>query len=212
MIKLISHQLAGTDWPDTDKQAIWACCVVAFFTSARVGELLASRDSSFDPTATLTWDDIKFRADNSAIITIKLPKSGKTEFLAVFPFPGHGCCPMEVLSRHRELQLEAGLAVAGGPVFRLAGGRNLTPTLLNSLLRSILSGIIDYSKEAISCHSFRAGIASTLNRFPGLASDDDIKGWGRWDSACYSKYARLQLDKKRAIFRKISSALNRSAI
>ncbi len=70
MIKLISHQLAGTDWPDTDKQAIWACCVVAFFTSARVGELLASRDSSFDPTATLTWDDIKFRADNSAIITI----------------------------------------------------------------------------------------------------------------------------------------------
>ena len=118
--------------------------------------------------------------------------------------------PLEVLSLHREFQLKAGLAAPDGPVVRLASGKNLTPHLLNSLLRSLLSSIIDYSKESISCHSFRAGIASTLNRFPDLATDEDIKGWGRWDSSCYSKYARLQLDKKRAIFSKIVSALNRS--
>jgi hypothetical protein len=51
-------------------------------------------------------------------------------------------------------------------------------------------------------------MASTLNRFPHLASSEDIKGWGRWDSSCYTKYARLTLDKKRAIFKKITSALN----
>ena len=208
MLKMIGHQLATTNWTEVDKQAIWTTCVVAFFTSARVGELLAGQEDSYDPTATLTWADTKVRQDNTAILTIRLPKSGKAEYLDIFPFPGHGCCPMEALLLHKQVQQRAGLASPGGPVFRLTGGRNLTPALLNTLLRTLLKKVVDYTKEAVSCHSFRAGIASTLNRFPHLASTEDIRGWGRWDSACYTKYARLNLDKKKAIFKKIAAALN----
>jgi hypothetical protein len=209
MLKMIGHKLASiSSWSEVDKQTVWACCVLAFFTSARVGELLANREDSFDPTTTLTWSDIKLRTDKSAILTLKSPKSGSTEFLDVFPFPNHGCCPMDALLLHMRLQEEAGLAAPGGPAFRLADGRNLTPSNLNTLLRTILGEVIDYSKESISCHSFRAGIASTLDRFPHLASSDDIRGWGRWDSACYTRYARLNLDRKRAIFKKIAFALN----
>jgi hypothetical protein len=35
-----------------------------------------------------------------------------------------------------------------------------------------------------------------------------MKGWGRWESAAYLSYTRLQLDKKKAIFKKIALALN----
>jgi hypothetical protein len=72
----------------------------------------------------------------------------------------------------------------------------------------MLEGVVDYSRDSIGGGGGGAGMASTLNRFPHLASSEDIKGWGRWDSSCYTKYARLTLDKKRAIFKKITSALN----
>ncbi len=49
-----------------------------------------------------------------------------------------------------------------------------------------------------------------LNRFPHFASSEDIKGWWRWESACYLKYARLDLEKKRANFNKIKAAFNAS--
>ena len=208
LLKIIGHKLAASGWPEVDKQTIWTSCVLSFFTSARLGELLATSQDTYDPTATLTWADIKFRKDGSAILTARLPKSGQPEFLDAFPFPGHGCCPMEALIRHRDLQQEAGLAHADGPVFRMARGQNLTPAVLNKILKSLLKEVVDYAKDSISCHSFRAGMASTLNRFPHLATSEDIRGWGRWDSACYLKYARLNLDKKRAIFQRIAKALN----
>lgn len=208
LLKIIGHKLANTDWSEIDKQTVWTSCVLSFFTSARLGEILAANEDHFDPSATLIWSDVKIRKDGSAILTARLPKSGKAEFLDVFPFPGHGCCPAEALALHTSLQQEAGLAAQDGPVFRMMDGKNLTPAVLNRLLRSLLEGVVDYQKESISCHSFRAGMASTLNRFPHLATSEDIKGWGRWDSTCYTKYARLTLDKKRVIFMKIASALN----
>lgn len=210
LLKILGHKLAAASWPIIDKQAVWACSVLAFFTSARLGELLAAKDDTFDPTATLCWADIKFRKDGSAIARARLPKSGRTEYLDIFPFPGHGCCPMEALQLHRSLQQKAGLATTDGPVFRLMDGKNLTPQTLNRLLKSLLKDVVDYSKESISCHSFRAGVASTLARFPHLASTEDIRGWGRWDSSCYLKYTRLNLDKKKAIFKRITDALNSS--
>jgi len=208
LLKIIGHKLAGMGWSEVDKQTVWTSCVLSFFTSARLGELLAASEDRFDPTSTLVWADVTVRKDGSAILTTRMPKSGRAEFLDVFHFPGHGCCPTEALALHKELQQKAGLAASGGPVFRMEDGRNLTPATLNKLLRSMLEGVVDYSRDSISCHSFRAGMASTLNRFPHLASSEDIKGWGRWDSSCYTKYARLTLDKKRAIFKKITSALN----
>jgi hypothetical protein len=59
----------------------------------------------------------------------------------------------------------------------------------------------------VSCHSFRAGIPSTLSLFPDLASSDMIKGWGRWESDCYTRYTRLQLPQRERIFGYIADAL-----
>jgi hypothetical protein len=46
-----------------------------------------------------------------------------------------------------------------------------------------------------------------LKLIPDLATSDMIKGWGRWESDCYSRYTRLKLPQKESIFGQISGAL-----
>jgi hypothetical protein len=65
-------------------------------------------------------------------------------------------------------------------------------------------------ENAITCHSFRAGIPRCLSSFPDLATNDDIKGWGRWQSDCYERYTRMKLPQCMKIFSKISFALQAS--
>jgi hypothetical protein len=43
--------------------------------------------------------------------------------------------------------------------------------------------------------------------YPGLLTNDMVKGWGRWQSDCYQLYTRLSLTEKGKIFEKISQAL-----
>jgi hypothetical protein len=80
-----------------------------------------------------------------------------------------------------QMQKEAGLYNPSMPVFRFSSGKNLTPSTMNIILGKIWGGgVLDQTRDKITCHSFRAAVASVLNRFPHLASSEDIKGWGRW--------------------------------
>ena len=72
LLRVLGHKLANSGGDPISNQTIWAACTVAFFTSARMGELLAPSEASFDPTTTLTWQDIKFRKDGSILIHIKI--------------------------------------------------------------------------------------------------------------------------------------------
>jgi hypothetical protein len=92
-------------------------------------------------------------------------------------------------------------------VFRFASGKNLTPSRSNKILASLLTDICSPTTNTITCHSFGAGIPSALSLHPELASSDNIKGWGRWQSDCYTRYTRLHHSQKRAIFEKISAAI-----
>ena len=208
MLKHIGHKLATSGWSDTTQQCIWSTCLTAFFGSARMGELLAESESAFDPLSTLTWAHVQFRKDDSILLFLRMPKSGakEGEYIDIFPFEGP-CCPVRALERHYALQKSLGFGRPTDPVFTLPSGKYLTSAKLNNILRGLLSDIIDYKKDTVSCHSFRAGIPSTLSRFPELASSEDIKSWGRWSSSCYETYSRLRLDQKRKIFKKISKAL-----
>jgi len=77
----------------------------------------------------------------------------------------------------------------------------------NQALRILLEDLVDNTVDKISCHSFRAGLPSLLNRFPDLATQEDIKGWGRWSSEAYTRYTRLKIEQKQKIFEKITSVL-----
>jgi hypothetical protein len=209
MLALIGHRIASTSWSDLSKQTVWAACTLAFFSAARMGELLASTVHSHDPTSDLTWGDVQFSSSDSILIRIKCAKSGEPqgEFLDIFPFPHFGCCPVASLKRLLQLQKEAGLYDPSLPVFRFRTGRNLVQAQFNQILSSLLPDLCLPGQDSVSCHSFRAGIPSTLAMFPDLAKTDYIKGWGRWHSDCFNRYTRLRLDQKRSIFGKIATAL-----
>ena len=125
----------------------------------------------------------------------------------MFEFPGYNCCPVRALKNLRKKQILHGNMDESLPVFRFSSGKNLTKAVLNKTLSALLSDLFVAGKDTISCHSFRAGIPSTLKMYPDLISSDMVKGWGRWQSDCYQLYTRLSLIGKGKIFQKISLAL-----
>ena len=212
LLLTIGHRLAFSGWDPLSIQTVWTACTTAFFSSARLGEILSHRANAHDPTSDLLWRDVVFHAPDAILIQLKSPKSmaPKGEILDLFSFSGYNCCPVRALHALRDLQVAAGLARPDAPVFRFRSGKNLTTNHLNQILAALLADICTPGVNTVSCHSFRAGIPSILTLFPDLVSIDEIKGWGRWRSDAYQRYCRLQLGQKRAIFVKISTALTRS--
>jgi hypothetical protein len=124
LLRILGHRLHSSGWSQSSQQVIWAACTVAFFTSARMGELLAPADGHFDPSSTLTWACVREREDGSYLLHVRLPKSGQKEgeFLDVFPFKLYGCCPVAALKRHAELRSRTGPVKLSEPVFTFATG------------------------------------------------------------------------------------------
>lgn len=211
LLRHFGHKLSTSGWSDHTIQCFWTAGLLAFFGTIRMGELLSPSEHFSDPTTTLTWADTLFREDDdSFLLHLKIPKvaSNNGEFVDIFPFTRHGCCPVAALKRLRAMQTAAGRGRRSDPVFIFLSGRRMTTANFNSSLKLLMSDICDYKINGIYGHSFRAGIPSELSRHPELTSSDDIKGWGRWSSDAYDRYTRLKLDQKKAIFQKISRILN----
>jgi hypothetical protein len=209
MLKLLGHQLAGSGWLQNTQQTVWAACLVGFFSSARMGELLAPTETGLDPTATLTWDCVRFCSDGSILIHIRLPKMSTKEgdFLDLFPFPDPSCCPVAALTEMYWQQREVGLGRKSDAVFTFISGKQLTMEGLNTALRAMLEPLFDFSEGSISCHSFRAALPSALAARPDVMLGEDIKNWGRWSSDAYQSYTRLKHDQKKILYEKIVNAL-----
>ena len=206
LLKIIGHQLSKLQWSTDSKQVVWSACVIAFFGSLRLGEILAQNDCEFNSKETLLWSDVKFRKDNSLLIHIKIDKSRNKNgsYVDLFEFKGHGCCPISVLKKLQEFRNNP-----NSPVFQFKNGKLLTSLLLNRIVRDLLKPIIGKAAELISGHSFRAGVASAMASDPEAAKDRDIKCWGRWSSESYLLYTRLKLKQKKALFNKIRSVLEK---
>jgi hypothetical protein len=54
LLRHLGHKLAASGWSAHTQQVLWAVCTLAFFTSARMGKLLAPGEHDFDPASTLT--------------------------------------------------------------------------------------------------------------------------------------------------------------
>jgi hypothetical protein len=205
----LGRRIAATSWPGLDKQVIWAAATTGFFGTVRMGEILASAEKSFSPASDLLWEDGRCSSSSSLLIHLKNPKSGIPggEKVDLFEFPGYDCCPVQAIRNLRAKQIEAGNSDESLPVFRFSSGKNLTCAIMNKILADLLPDFCSPGQDSVTCHSFRAGIPSTIAMFPDLMSSDQIKGWGRWQSDCYMLYTRLSLLEKEQIFNKIRQAL-----
>jgi hypothetical protein len=139
MLLTIGHRIAGRDWDPLSKQVIWAAATTAFFVSARLGELLASEEGAFSTSSDLTWSDVAITSQSSLLLRIKQPKTGSKEgeYIDLFSFPGHGCCPVKALKALKTKQLEAGSFYPVGPVFVFRSGKFLTKNRFNRRIFSI---------------------------------------------------------------------------
>ena len=126
----------------------------------------------------------------------------KGEFIDLFKNKSY--CPVSALTKLKKNHNPSPKSL----VFQFCSGSLLTPNILNSSLRELLLLVIGSSANHISGHSFRAALPSALANRPDLASNDDIKNWGRWSGASFKIYTRLKPMQKRIIFNKIISSIN----
>ena len=207
LLQALQKEILESNWSPYLKTALWALFTVAFFASARMGELVSPSRSSFDASSTLSIRDVLVRGPR-IIIHVRCPKSGnpKGEFLYLFPFPHRGLCPVLAL-KFLLSQVSSRSHPSHLPLFYNDKGFPFTVNYVNLAIKSLLKFRVDFQNHSISAHSFRAGIPSQLQRNPSLLNSDEVKGWSRWNSGCVQRYERLCSQQKERIFNKISATL-----
>jgi hypothetical protein len=98
LLKLLGHEIAKTNWSQTNKKVFWAACCLAFFGSFRMGEILCSEANTFS-TENFTWNCVNF-VEDSAKINIRFPKitrDGKGDFIDIFKTQNKDFCPFTCL-------------------------------------------------------------------------------------------------------------------
>ena len=206
LLKLLGHEIASSDWTEDSKRVFWSASCVLFFGSFRIGEILAEKDSCFDPTSCLLWKDILFRED-SILIHVKLPKvrTEEGDYIDIFRFPEGSCCPVRALLGLKNLRKLS--KNSEKPVFAFENGKLLTAVSFNLCIRNLLKKHLGVKSMELSSHSFRAAIPSALAKFPDKSVKDNIKDWGRWDSPCFLRYTRHKMDQRRKIFDSVCTVL-----
>jgi hypothetical protein len=188
------RKIAKKSFSQFDFVSIWAACCVAFFSSCRMGELLAPSKFSFDKFSTLLWSDIHF-SKSKVKITLKSPKNTSPEKIYLFPVREKKFCPILALKTLKAAQMQMDMFEDNLPVFRLSSGHNLTKSFLNKFFRNKIS-------PKLSCHMFRNAVPSILADLPELVNDLHTMAWGRWHSNAFLDYQKSKSKQKRWILTK----------
>ena len=151
LLKILGNEIANTKWSSDSKQIFWTVSCIAFFGSFRMGKLLNGTITKIDPATALLWKDIKYNGKS---------RMQGGEFIDIFSFPNHNCCPVAALNKWKESSKHSGNQ--WNPVFMLSNRYCLTQKNFNETIRNLLCHRLGDSCKNISGHSFRAGIPSAL--------------------------------------------------
>jgi len=78
LLFILGHRISNLDWSKESKQLFWTAALLAFFSGARMGELLPS-GANYDPFATLRWSNIKFLDNGEILIFLPSTKTSSSE-------------------------------------------------------------------------------------------------------------------------------------
>ena len=213
VLKLLKHELVKKNWTLSKKRLIWTVCLIAFHGSFRIHELLSREQHKFDSLTSLLGKDISI--ENCFIngvyvkvlkVWLKSPKEQKFGgglMVEVFETRSD-LCPISAFEKWRMTSKVA--ITKTKPAFRLEDGTLYTGKAFNADLKSLLQKHLDYNKNKILAHSFRAGLATIMakNGF----TDNEIMRIGRWNSAAFLCYVKLNRVKRMGIARDIAVRLN----
>ncbi len=195
----LKQRLRAWDESKTNQRLVWAVATNLFHGSFRIGELLCSKSSEFDPRFELTTDDIH-STETENQFRLKAPKEdrkGKSSIVDVYATGGPNC-PVHALREWKRLNKHW---PAQQPAFRWDSGKPLTQNQFRSILEHRLDGYVDNPGEMFCTHSFRIGTASMLGALG--YGDEDIQAVGRWSSRAFEEYLRLPRTKRMLIAKKI---------
>ena len=211
-LQIVGHRIAVTNWKDFSKQVIWTACVISFFSSCRMGELLAPHENSFDPKTTLLWKHVIFK-ENYATIFIPFSKTKKFSgrLLEIFEYEDiAACCPYNALCNLERMAKNSKILQLETPVFTFESGKFLTTAKLNKILKDLMSDV-GQGKINYSCHSFRAAIPSLISSHPDKGFVSEILDWGEWETVDSSRlYTKLNHDRRKYLFNKVALLLKTS--
>jgi len=203
LLEILGHHISKENWSGLDKQAVWAASTVAFFTSARMGELLFT--SSANSSKTLTWKNIFFYENRIMIKLDSRKNSYQGGLLDVFEVAKESYCPVTALIKLRDLVSVVDPDLKGF-VFNFKN-KPLTVAVFNNILKKCFHEICKNESDSITSHSFRAAIPTAIMKVGVDDYADTIKKWGGWNSNCYTLYTKLESGQKRVIFSKILDSL-----
>jgi len=183
----------------TNQRLVWAVATNLFHGAFRIGELLNSKSSEFDPHFELTTEDVH-TTDSSNQFRLKAPKEdrkGRSTIVDVYATGGPNC-PVHAFKKWKELDNNW---PERQPAFRWDSGKPFTQNQFRKIMKERLAGFIENPEDIFCSHSFRIGAASMLGSLG--YGDDDIKAVGRWSSRAYEEYLMLPRTKRIHIAKQI---------
>ena len=210
LMRILRKELKTARLNDMDRGAVWAVATLAFSGGFRPGELLCSKEWSFDPAVNLLKRDIKVKTlvidgERTEILQIKMKaekqnKKGGINLIDVYASDGK-LCPVKAYQDWDGLNATRR---KDGPAFCRSDGAAMTKNFFNAILKRTLNKHIDGVNGFISGHSFRTGMASLLGSL-GYHEQDIMKA-GRWSSSAYLSYLKLPRTRRMHIAKKIAEA------
>jgi len=198
ILKNLRKKIVAAEWDDWTKKAFWTCCLMAFFGSFRVGELL----NSFTNQRGLTWGDIEDDGGTFVKIRIQEPKTReKSQWVDLFSLKAKHFCPVRALRHLRQAAQDKKIFHPHSQVFT----KNFSYQKFYGLLKRLTKA--DPNMQ-ISPNSFRAGIPTLIEENPQIGADRHAKIWGRWKSQAYESYMRSDTSKRRWIFKNLEPVIN----
>ena len=207
MMLLIKKDLKTSNFDNKTQLLIWSACTLLFYGAFRGGEILSTREKSFDPVTTLRGRDISLRTikvknEKIQVLQIKLKsektnKTGHANIVDVYA-SNNRCCPIAAWKKwHGATQFHPSL-----PAFMLNQESAFTCKKLNQYLANFNKKYINTPGRSLSTHCFRSGLASTLAKIG--YSDEEIQRTGRWSSRAFQDYIRLPRTQRVTMAREIA--------
>ena len=209
-LKVLRQEIKRMLLPETDKLLFWTVATLAFAGGFRPGELLCSKDWTFDSNFNLLGRDLTFRQEflngsQVEFLQVKLKaekqnKKGGHTLVDIFGINSK-LCPLKAF---KAWAAKAHSAPPASPAFYRSSGAALTKTLFNKWLKLALAKHTDGLNGFVSGHSFRIGLASHLAALGH--SDTDIMQAGRWSSSAYLSYLKLPRTRRLDLARRIADS------
>ena len=204
-LRLLGHALAKSGYTEYMKSMVWAGSLAAFWGSIRIGELMCHLAGDFDPQASLLGSDIKV-SEGRAMLWIRSPKRCTTtgDIIEVYGMPDPSLDPVVALKYFIGFRMKVHGNRGDLPFFIDQNGKYFTKQKFNKILHELLDPFLRDGRDALTGHSFRAGLA-TLMEVAGF-EEAEIQAWGRWNSEAFRRYCKEKRPKHK-IFRKLFDLL-----